>query len=53
MTLETNNARIEILREYLGTISIEGEGGGEIVVRHRSHRHTAEEIYNELIGAED
>lgn len=54
MSLEMNNARLTILREYYGTIHIEGELEDEIVVRiqFRSPK-MAEELYNELVIAEE
>jgi len=53
MSIPLTPARLAILREYNGTISIEGECNDELVVRFRSHRHTIEQIYDELFDAEE
>ena len=54
MSLEMNNARMEMLRKYYGRISIEGENENEIVVRIRFiDPEFAENVYNELVDAVD
>ena len=50
MSLEMNDARLAILREYHAKISIEGESEDEIVVRIRfTEPEIAEMAYNKLV----
>ena len=52
MSLETNDARMEMLKKYCGTIHIEGEYEDEIVVRIRFTKpKIAEKAYNKLVDA--
>ena len=52
MLLETNDARMEMLKKYCGTIHIEGAYEDEIVVRIRfATSKIAENVYSRLVDA--
>ncbi len=53
MSLELNDARLKILRNYYGTIHVEGEYQDEIVVRIPVSPIGAEMIYAELVATEE
>ena len=52
MIIGTNNARMEMLKEYCGTISIEGAYEDEIVIHIRfNNSKIATKAYNKLVDA--